>query len=191
MLAYLGLEDEPAMRAFFEEEMSASAAHKERWREGLTPGAAGGAGPRVREDPRSSRARGLPLRSGAAAGLRAPARVSGSELVFIGGTGRSGTHALAQLLGRHSGFADVPIEARFHCNKRGHAGPARGPDHAAADTSPSCAASGGTGSASTASHAASTTCSASPSSTRALERFEATYAEDPIGGCRELYLDLL
>ena len=25
------------MRAFFEEEMSASAAHKERWREGLTP----------------------------------------------------------------------------------------------------------------------------------------------------------
>ena len=40
-------------------------------------------------------------------------------LLFIGGTGRSGTHALAQLLGRHSRFADVPIEARFHCNKRG------------------------------------------------------------------------
>lgn len=41
------------------------------------------------------------------------------EIVFIGGTGRSGTHALAQLLGRHSRLADVPIEARFHCNKRG------------------------------------------------------------------------
>lgn len=41
------------------------------------------------------------------------------DLVFIGGTGRSGTHALAQLLGRHPRFADVPIEARFHCNKRG------------------------------------------------------------------------
>jgi hypothetical protein len=39
--------------------------------------------------------------------------------VFIGGTGRSGTHALARLLGRHSELADVPIEARFHCNKRG------------------------------------------------------------------------
>lgn len=39
--------------------------------------------------------------------------------VFIGGTGRSGTHALARLLGRHSQLADVPIEARFHCNKRG------------------------------------------------------------------------
>jgi hypothetical protein len=41
------------------------------------------------------------------------------RLVFIGGTGRSGTHALAHLLGRHSELADVPIEARFHCNKRG------------------------------------------------------------------------
>lgn len=39
--------------------------------------------------------------------------------VFIGGTGRSGTHALARLLGQHSALADVPIEARFHCNKRG------------------------------------------------------------------------
>ena len=43
----------------------------------------------------------------------------GRDLVFIGGTGRSGTHALARLLGHHSHFADVPIEARFHCNKRG------------------------------------------------------------------------
>ncbi len=41
------------------------------------------------------------------------------ELVFIGGTGRSGTHAIARLIGHHSHFADVPIEARFHCNKRG------------------------------------------------------------------------
>jgi hypothetical protein len=41
------------------------------------------------------------------------------ELVFVGGTGRSGTHALARLLGHHSRLADVPIEARFHCNKRG------------------------------------------------------------------------
>ncbi|HKJ35094.1 MAG TPA: sulfotransferase [Solirubrobacterales bacterium] len=40
------------------------------------------------------------------------------ELVFIGGTGRSGTHALARLLGHHAELADVPIEARFHCNKR-------------------------------------------------------------------------
>lgn len=37
LLDFLGLEDETAMRAFFDEEMSASAAHKERWREGLSP----------------------------------------------------------------------------------------------------------------------------------------------------------
>ena len=42
-----------------------------------------------------------------------------AELVFVGGTGRSGTHILGRLLGNHPRFADVPIEARFHCNKRG------------------------------------------------------------------------
>ena len=41
------------------------------------------------------------------------------SLVFVGGTGRSGTHILGRLLGEHEAFADVPIEARFHCNKRG------------------------------------------------------------------------
>jgi sulfotransferase family protein len=39
--------------------------------------------------------------------------------VFVGGTGRSGTHVLARLLDRHPQLASVPIEARFHCNKRG------------------------------------------------------------------------
>jgi hypothetical protein len=42
-----------------------------------------------------------------------------TDPVFIGGTGRSGTHVLARLLGRHPRFAGIPIEARFHCNKRG------------------------------------------------------------------------
>ena len=42
-----------------------------------------------------------------------------ADLVFVGGTGRSGTHVLARLLGSHPRFADVPIECRFHCNKRG------------------------------------------------------------------------
>ena len=41
------------------------------------------------------------------------------SLVFVGGTGRSGTHIVGRLLGEHAAFADVPIEARFHCNKRG------------------------------------------------------------------------
>jgi hypothetical protein len=42
-----------------------------------------------------------------------------ADLVFVGGTGRSGTHILGRLLGCHGRYADVPIESRFHCNKRG------------------------------------------------------------------------
>lgn len=40
-------------------------------------------------------------------------------VVFVGGTGRSGTHVLAELLGRHSRFALVPVESRFHVNPGG------------------------------------------------------------------------
>jgi hypothetical protein len=46
-------------------------------------------------------------------------RPADGDLALVGGTGRSGTHVLARLLGRHSRFAEVPIEARFHCHKRG------------------------------------------------------------------------
>jgi Sulfotransferase family len=42
-----------------------------------------------------------------------------SRIVFVGGTGRSGTHITAALLGNHSQLYDVPIECRFHCNPRG------------------------------------------------------------------------
>ena len=42
-----------------------------------------------------------------------------AELVFVGGTGRSGTHVVSHLLGEHSRFAAVPIECRFHSNPRG------------------------------------------------------------------------
>jgi Sulfotransferase family len=41
------------------------------------------------------------------------------DIVFVGGTGRSGTHIVADLLGRHSRFAAIPIECRFHCNPNG------------------------------------------------------------------------
>ena len=40
-------------------------------------------------------------------------------LVFVGGTGRSGTHVIADLLDRHSRFHSVPIECRFHTNPQG------------------------------------------------------------------------
>ena len=35
LLGFLGVDDEPAMREFFDSEMSADAAHRERWRKGL------------------------------------------------------------------------------------------------------------------------------------------------------------
>ena len=42
-----------------------------------------------------------------------------ADLVFVGGTGRSGTTVLSHLLDRHSRFRGVPIECRFHCNPKG------------------------------------------------------------------------
>jgi len=41
------------------------------------------------------------------------------SLVFVGGTGRSGTHVIARLLGHHPRYHMVPIECRFHCNPSG------------------------------------------------------------------------
>jgi hypothetical protein len=48
-----------------------------------------------------------------------PEPASPADLVFVGGTGRSGTHILSYLLDRHSRFHGVPIECRFHCNPKG------------------------------------------------------------------------
>ena len=47
------------------------------------------------------------------------ARPEEPDLIFVGGTGRSGTHVLSQLLGSHPRYARVPIECRFHCNPQG------------------------------------------------------------------------
>lgn len=46
-------------------------------------------------------------------------RPENPELLFVGGTGRSGTHVVSQLLANHSKWARVPIEARFHVNPQG------------------------------------------------------------------------
>jgi len=55
---------------------------------------------------------------------RPPTRpvVDPAPFVFIGGTGRSGTHVLARLLSRHPHFALVPVEVRFHVEERGFPG---------------------------------------------------------------------
>jgi hypothetical protein len=45
-----------------------------------------------------------------------------AKLVFVGGTGRSGTHVLAQLISRHNRYALVPVEVRFHTDAEGFPG---------------------------------------------------------------------
>jgi hypothetical protein len=114
----------------------------------------------------------------------------GRRLVFIGGTGRSGTHALAHLLGRHSQLADVPIEARFHCNKRGMPDLLEGRitmrtylaklrgfwwHRVRVDGQPRGLYN----------------LLRRREFDAAIERFEAAYPDDPIAACRRLYLDLL
>ena len=51
-------------------------------------------------------------------------------LLFIGGTGRSGTHVVSKILGSHSHYRKVPNEARFHVDSGGF------PDVLAGRTSP-------------------------------------------------------
>jgi hypothetical protein len=43
-------------------------------------------------------------------------------IVFVGGTGRSGTHVVAKLLSKHPHLALVPVEVRFHVEERGFPG---------------------------------------------------------------------
>ncbi len=113
-----------------------------------------------------------------------------SDLVFIGGMGRSGTHALARLLGRHPRFAEVPIEARFHCDTGGMPDLLGGRvtlagflerlrDHwwhrVRADGQPRGLYNLSTRTLFDA----------------AVERFEDAYASDPVRACGQLFVDLL
>jgi len=43
-------------------------------------------------------------------------------VLFVGGTGRSGTHVVAKLFAKHSKMALVPVEVRFHVEDRGFPG---------------------------------------------------------------------
>jgi hypothetical protein len=55
------------------------------------------------------------------AGVASPDSPAGPPpLVFVGGTGRSGTHVVAKMLGRHSFYRNIRNEVRFHCNPRGY-----------------------------------------------------------------------
>ena len=45
--------------------------------------------------------------------------MSSPDPVFVGGTGRSGTTIVAQLIGKHSQYAYIPVEVSFHAHPQG------------------------------------------------------------------------
>jgi hypothetical protein len=49
-------------------------------------------------------------------------RPSTAPVIFVGGTGRSGTHVIGRLLGRSADLALIPVECRFHVEDRGFPG---------------------------------------------------------------------
>jgi hypothetical protein len=59
---------------------------------------------------------------GGAGGSSEPPVAHPPPYVFVGGTGRSGTHVIARLLSHHPQFALVPVEVRFHVEERGFPG---------------------------------------------------------------------
>ena len=166
------LADEPAMREFFELAddrrrgppralaRGASTRPEQEVISGATRPRSRGSTPRATTAPRSCAApMSRASRGYDGAALRAAiGRAAAGDLVFIGGTGRSGTHVLARLLGPASALRRRPDRVPLSLQQAGHAGPARGPGRRWPPSSTSCATSGGTASGSTASRAASTTC---------------------------------
>jgi hypothetical protein len=51
-----------------------------------------------------------------------PGREGPAPILFVGGTGRSGTHVVAKLAARNSNYRLVPIETRFHVDPDGFPG---------------------------------------------------------------------
>jgi hypothetical protein len=52
----------------------------------------------------------------------APPPADRAGIVFVGGTGRSGTHVIAKLLGRDRHYTLIPMECRFHVDADGFPG---------------------------------------------------------------------
>jgi len=111
------------------------------------------------------------------------------QILFVGGTGRSGTHVLAKLLGRSSGYESISNEVRFHCDPGGF------PDLLSGVVTPDefVAKLRGTWWR-----------RVQTLQVRGLHRnvprkrfeagvsgFESSYSDDPLGACRRLFCDLL
>ncbi len=127
LLDFLGVSDEPAMREFFEGEMTADAAHRGRWRRGLDPAEQREVtaryaatldrleregyhcAPLLRRTYRPRRSRRIEHLTLAEHG----------EVIFVGGAAFSGTGLVARLLDAHPRLVALPIAARFHSDDRG------------------------------------------------------------------------
>ena len=55
-------------------------------------------------------------------GDQVPRAPDAAPVTFVGGTGRSGTHVVAQLLSRNERLAVIPLEVRFHTDPDGFPG---------------------------------------------------------------------
>ena len=143
LFRFLGVPVTKRTRRYFSNRMTTDQANKERWREGISAGRAERVDRLYREALErldAAGARSAPLLSHSLQRSdddlnplvyvydRGPIAMSETpaELVFVGGTGRSGTHILSYLLDRHSRFHGVPIECRFHCNPKGLASVVKG-----------------------------------------------------------------
>ena len=51
-----------------------------------------------------------------------PRRAGPAPILFVGGTGRSGTHVVAKLAARNANYRLVPVETRFHTDADGFPG---------------------------------------------------------------------
>jgi hypothetical protein len=128
-------------------------------------------------------------RAGSGATPRAPGGVP--SIVFIGGTGRSGTHVVARMLGRHSSYENISNEVRFHVDPGGF------PDLLAGRTTPEAFAKRLRGrwyrgvALQRASLRGLHRYVERPALNAATDRFLAAYSDDPEGACRALFLELL
>ena len=111
------------------------------------------------------------------------------ELLFVGGTGRSGTHVVAKLVGRHSRYEKVGNEVRFHCDPGGF------PDLLAGAVTPDefVAKVRGTWWRRVQTLQVRGLHRTVPRQRfdAAVDEFRASYEASPVAACRKLFLDLL
>jgi hypothetical protein len=112
-----------------------------------------------------------------------------TPIVFVGGTGRSGTHIVGRLFGRHERLFTMPVECRFHVEDRGFPGLLAG--EVSRDDFVERLRGFWWRGRQTGRLRGMFKHLPRERLDAAVERFEARFDEDEAGACRELFLDLL